>query len=173
VYDRALISSVLCLAILSTAQSQEIANPTPAHAASEQTEEAQPAKSEEVPQADQAHKLPKIKTFPMQSDPYPEEGKRRHLEGRVLVEFGLDQSGKPVSVSILRAEADRVLQTGALKLMQNIRYNMSAPGFDATDPHPFRLTIKFGLPNSTRFETYPGSIELTVSGSPLPAGRRW
>ena len=91
----------------------------------------------------------------------------------MLVEFGLDQSGKPVAVSVLQAEADRVLQTGALKLMQNIRYNMSTPGFDTTDPRPFRLTIKFGLPNSTRFATYPGSIELTVSGRPLPAGRRW
>jgi len=89
------------------------------------------------------------------------------------VEFGLDQSGKPVSVSILQAEADRVLQTGALELMQNTRYDMSTSGFDATDPRPFRVTIKFGLPNSTRFATYPGSIEVTVSGSPLPAGRGW
>ena len=110
VYNRLLIPSALCLAILSTARSQEIANPTPAHAASEQTGEAQPATSEEAFQADQPHKLPKIKTFPMQSGPYPEEGIRRHLEGRVLMEFGLDQSGKPVSVSILQAEADRVLR---------------------------------------------------------------
>jgi TonB family protein len=173
VYDRMLIPLVLCLAIWSTAQSQEIANPAPAHTASEQTEEVQPAKSDEVSQANQLHKLPKIATFPMRSDPYPEEGKRRHLEGRVLVEFRLDQSGKPVSVAILQAEADRILQAGALKLIQNTRYNMSAPGFDATDPRPFRLTVKFGLPNSTRFATYPGSFEVTVSGSPLPAGRRW
>jgi TonB family protein len=109
----------------------------------------------------------------MQSDPYPEEGKRRHLEGRVLVEFGLDQAGKPISVSILQAEADQVLQAGALKLMQNIQYNMATPGFDATDPRPFRLSIKFGLPNSARFATYPGSIELTVSSRPLPPALRW
>ncbi len=163
-----IITSIACLAILPTAQSQEIANPTPTHAASEQTEVARPAGSEEAPREDQLHKPPKIKTFPKHIDPYPEQGKRRHLEGRVLVEFGLDQSGKPVSVSILQAEADRVLQTGALNLLEKIRFDMSTPGFDATDHRPFRLTFKFGLPDFTRFATYPGSMEFTISGSPLP-----
>lgn len=156
-YLRLFLPAALCLAMLSTAQSQETANPTPAQAA---------------PEADQPHRLPGIKNLPTRPDPYPEQGKRRHLEGRVLLEFRLDPSGKPVSISIVQAEADPVLQAGALKLVQNIRYNMAMPGFDATDPRPFLLTVKFGLPNSPRFATYPGSTELTISGSPLPPGFR-
>jgi TonB family protein len=145
-----------CLAISTAAISQEIADPS----------------SKTATEGEQAHKLPKVKTFPSRFDFYPEEGKRRNLEGRVLVEFGLDRNGKPTSVTIVQADAPPVLQAGALKLMQNITYDMTAPNFDAADARPFRLTIKFCLPDCTRFATFPGSEDMTVRGSPLPPGFR-
>ena len=162
------VSLMLCLAISSVATSQEVANPTPTDSTNEHAEMAQSTSSKAAIEGEQLHKLPKMKAFPSQFDAYPELAHRRNLEGRVLVEFGLDQSGKPTGVTIVQAEAPSILQDGALRLMKNIAYDMTDPGFDAADARPFRLTIKFCLPDCTRFTTFPGSVELAIRSRPLP-----
>ncbi len=103
----------------------------------------------------------------MSTDPYPEEGKRQHLQGRVLLEFQLDQTGKAVSLKVLQAEAAPALQKAALNLVRRAKFDVSNSNFDAADPTPFRVTIRFCLPACGAITSFPGSEELTIAGGPL------
>jgi TonB family protein len=151
---------------------QQSATPTSKATVNGQTQEAHSTSSDSAPAPHRQRKLPKAKLLPMATDPYPEQGKRRNLQGRVLVEFAIDPRGAPVSVTISQADADPVLQAGALKLMRAMRYDVTSAGFDAAESLPFRLTIKFCLPDCTGIATFPDSEELTIRGGPLlPAGR--
>jgi hypothetical protein len=91
------------------------------------------------------------------------------LQGRVLVEFGIDRDGKPVSVTLVDAQADPILKDGALKFIRGSTYDVSSPDFDAGDSTPYRATIKFCLPDCRPFATFPNSNEITIRASPLPA----
>ena len=100
-------------------------------------------------------------------DLYPAQAKRQHLVGRVLVEFHIDSRGKVVSEKVLGADAAPVLQSGALALLRGALFDVSAPGFDPGDPTPFRVTVRFCLPTCGEIVAFPGTEDITVTGSPL------
>jgi TonB family protein len=131
----------------------------------------QPATSHLAPPADISaqtpRKLPKSHFDLSAGDPYPEQGKRQGLAGRVLVEFQIDRHGKAVSEKILGADAAPVLQNGALAVVRRSTFDVSGPAFDPADPTPFRVTVRFCLPTCGEVVPFPGTEDITISGSPL------
>jgi TonB family protein len=111
-------------------------------------------------------KLPRAH-FDMRNDPYPEQGKRQHLEGRVLVEFQLDPSGKAVSLKVVQAEAAPILEAAALNVVRRTKFDVSSPSFNAADPTPFRVTVRFCLMSCGSITPFPGSEDVAITGSPL------
>jgi TonB family protein len=121
--------------------------------------------------ATQHRKLPKVTNFG--HDFYPTEALRQHLEGRVLLEFQIGSGGEPTNVKIIQAEAVSALQAGAVRLVRQTRFDVTSPGFDATDPTPNRVTVRFCIrkPRQTpgcTIELYPDTVDVTVTGSWLP-----
>jgi TonB family protein len=110
---------------------------------------------------DHLRKLPQTKLSSTAN--YPVEGLRRDLQGRVLIELGIDQDGKPAAVKIIQAEADRVLQDAAMRFVLNMRFDVTGPGFDVGDSTPFRVTVKYCQPNCGLIATFPNSNEITIS----------
>jgi TonB family protein len=62
---------------------------------------------------------------------YPQFALLRHLEGRLVIEFRIDQLGNTVDARIVRSNADTILQATALRLVQGTRYDL---GSFAVDP---------------------------------------
>src|SRR4029077_4002971 len=112
-------------------------------------------------------KLPKSHFDLSAGDPYPEQAKRQGLTGRVLVEFQIDRHGKAVSERVLGADAAPVLQHGALAVVRRSTFDVSGPGFDPADPTPFRVTVRFCLPNCGELVSFPGTEDITISGAVL------
>src|SRR5580704_17073865 len=119
----------------------------------------------------QLRKLPKVANFG--HDFYPAEALRQHLEGRVLVELHIDSGGKPINVKLIQAEAGSVLQTQAVYLVRQMRFDVTSPGFDTTDSTPYRVTVRFCLrtphqPSDCTIELYPDTDDTAVTGTSLP-----
>jgi TonB family protein len=122
--------------------------------------------------SEQHRKLPKVANFGGH-DFYPAEAVRRHLEGRVLVELHIDSGGKPINVKLIQAEAGSVLQTQAVHLVRQMRFDVTSPGFDTTDPSPYRVTVRFCLrkphqPPDCTIELYPDTDDVAITGTWLP-----
>lgn len=114
-------------------------------------------------QAGASRKLPKTH-LNTSIDFYPPQAKREGLVGRVLVGFQIDQRGKADSARVVGADAAPILQDAALELIKGSTFDVSAPGFDATDPTPFLVTVRFCLPTCGEIVSFPGSEDMTVSG---------
>jgi hypothetical protein len=84
------------------------------------------------------------------------------------MEFRIDRSGKPVSITTVQAEAGHILQDAALRLIGGTTFDVTSPQFDVANPTAFRITIKFCLPNCAGISTLPDSEEMTISGRPMP-----
>ena len=122
--------------------------------------------------SDQPRKLPKVANVGGH-DFYPAEALRRHLVGRVLVEFQIDSGGKPLNVKLIQAEAGSVLKAQAIDLVRKMRFDVTSPGFDTTDPTPYRVTVRFCLrkphqPPDCTIELYPDTDEVAITGTWLP-----
>ena len=96
-------------------------------------------------------------------DPYPEQGKRQDLTGRVLVEFQINQRGEAISEKVLGADADPVLQDGALSMVKRMKFDVSGLEFDSADSTPFRVTVLFCLHNCIGLAPFLGTELLVVS----------
>ena len=84
------------------------------------------------------------------------------------VEFRLDSRGKAISPKIVAADAARVLQEAALMVLGTITYDVSTPGFDAADPKPLLVTVRFCLPNCGDIPNFPGTEDISVRSSHPP-----
>lgn len=110
-------------------------------------------------------KLPKWHYSFSAGDPYPDQARYQNLVGRVLIEFQIDRNGRAVSPKLLAADADAVLQSGALTLLEKSTFDVG--DLDLTDPTPFRVTVRYCLPKCEGIPLFPGTEELTITGSPL------
>jgi TonB family protein len=118
---------------------------------------------------------------------YPlEEARRRHLEGRVLIGFHIDDQGNTFDQTIVQSEADGVLAQAALRAVQNTRYEMKWLKTDASlkvDPQvTYLMTVIYCLGRCERFEQFPDTDTVeyfdgsppgppTVSAQSHPLGR--
>jgi TonB family protein len=109
-----------------------------------------------------AHKLPRAK-FDANHDWYPAEAKRRNLTGRVLVAFKISADGRPKDVRIARPEADPILQSAALALVQGSRFDVTDPGYDPQDATPFGLSIRYCLEKCGTLVRFEGMRNTTTS----------
>jgi len=110
-------------------------------------------------------------------DWYPPEARRRTLTGRAVVEFRIDAAGKPEDVKINRAEADRILQVGAVYMVTTFRFDTKDPLLDPTDSRPYLISISYQLIgcNTPPVSPYPGfdadRSNIVVTGSCISSGR--
>lgn len=102
-------------------------------------------------------------------DYYPQEARRRELTGRVLVELRISANGSAIDMRVVQAEADPILQQGAMRLAGAARFDVSDPKYDAADPRPFYLPVVFCLEKCGDLKPYPGygKNEVIVTGSRL------
>jgi len=128
------------------------------------------APSHVAPPAELATQAPRKlpKTVSIKRFEYPDLAWREGLTGRVLVEFRLDSRGKAISPKIVAADAARVLQEAALMVLGTITYDVSTPGFDAADPKPLLVTVRFCLPNCGDIPNFPGTEDISVRSSHPP-----
>jgi TonB family protein len=111
-------------------------------------------------------KLPTMR-FASNIDWYPAKAKRQLLTGRVLVGFRIDPSGKAVSRQVLKAEAPRILRDAALDFVGDATFDTSSPGYDAADPTPFAISVRFCIIDCGTLVGYPGYEDARISGSPV------
>jgi outer membrane biosynthesis protein TonB len=79
------------------------------------------------------------------------------------MEFEIDRRGKAVSIKIVQAEADHILQDGALRVIRGTTFDVRSLQFDAANSIPFRVTIKFCMPNCSGIATFPDSQEVAIT----------
>jgi len=60
----------------------------------------------------------------------------------VLVEFKIDAKGRPTDASVLESDAEVLLQTHSLKMLQATLFDVADPRFNPADETPFRVTYK-------------------------------
>jgi hypothetical protein len=120
-----------------------------------------------------ANKLPKIWQVP--EDYYPPASKRLGEEGRVLVEFHLDEHRRPFQLTIRQTDlisqsnngASR-LNEGALRVIESLGLHFS----DRTKPNPklgYRVTVIFCLQpgNCDRISPFRHTQTMVVNGKPV------
>ena len=151
--------------LLSMVACQGTTRPTSPPVTSKAAQEVRSSDSQTPIVPDHLRKFPKMKLSAQAN--YPVEGLRGNLQGRVLVELGIDRNGELTGVKIIYAEADRVLQKAALRFIQNLRFDVTNSDFDVNDPTPFRVTVKYCQPDCERIETFPNSNMLTISARRL------
>lgn len=121
--------------------------------------------SEQIPTAS-PEDLPSSNIFKLGYS-YPEDLRRQHLQGRVLVRLKLAETGKIDSAEFLRVEAPPSLESAACNLLRKLQYDLSKPGFDTVDSRTFVLGIRYCLGNCSRVPAYPGfeKKEIAITGS--------
>jgi TonB family protein len=124
------------------------------------------------------HPAPIFRTLPQSVDQSPfeasyplEEARRRHLEGRVLIGFHIDDQGNTFDQAVIQSEADSVLAQAALRAVQNTRYEMKWLKTDASlkvDPQvTYLMTVIYCLGHCERFEQFPDTDTVEYfDGSP-------
>ncbi len=105
-----------------------------------------------------------------QEDFYPDRAQRAGTEGRVLVEFSLDEQGRPTQVAILRAEPRGVFESTVQAFLQHARcLQVLSPSDRTTKPSRYRMGFVFrrrpctGLAcTPVPYEAANGSITITA-----------
>ena len=127
------------------------------------------AQTEAVAMETYEHDLPKPDFRTMgNEDFYPPRGKREQLQGRVLARFHIDSAGKTVSPEFLRVDAPPVIADAACKLLRRTRFDVSKPGVDTGSAGAYLLTVRFCLINCDDVPLYPGTHDITITGSVIP-----
>ena len=116
--------------------------------------------------APQARKLPRMQ-YPMNIDWYPSKAKKAHDTGRVLVSFNIDSKGKATSLKVQKAEAPRILRNAALNFVTDATFDVSDPAFNASDPTPYAISVRFCIIDCGTLVGYPGYEDATIIGSPI------
>jgi TonB family protein len=98
-------------------------------------------------------------------DWYPAQAKRANLEGRILVEFNIDPSGRAHVLKLAAAQADPMLQAAAVELVRHVAFDISDPNLDAANPAPFRMSVTYCMfPCKDALVPYAGYENVTVTG---------
>ncbi len=111
-------------------------------------------------------KLPRFQ-FPSNIDWYPSKAKKAHDTGRVLVGFSIDGKGKATSLKIIKAEAPKILRNAALNFVTDMNFDLSDPAFNASDPTPFAISVRFCIIDCGTLVGYPGYEDARITGSPI------
>jgi TonB family protein len=111
-------------------------------------------------------KLPRFQ-FPSNIDWYPAKAKKAHETGRVLVGFSIDGKGKATSLKVLKAEAPRILRSAALNFVTDMAFDVGDPAFNASDPTPFAISVRFCIIDCGTLVGYPGYEDARITGSPI------
>ena len=127
--------------------------------------------SKDAPPASKAaaqpvRKLPRSQ-FPANVDWYPAKAKKAHDTGRVLVGFSIDSTGKATSLKILKAEAPRILRNAALNFVTDMTFDVHDPAFNAADPTPYAISVRFCIIDCGTLVGYPGYEDARITGSPV------
>jgi TonB family protein len=150
-------------AVLLVACASQAPTPSPTASASGATKDASAAPK---PQAPPPRKLPHSQ-FPSNIDWYPTKAKKEHDTGRVLVGFTIDSKGKAASLTILKAEAPRILRTAALNFVTDMTFDVADPAYNAADPTPFALSVRFCILDCGTLVGFPGYEDARITGSPV------
>ena len=118
------------------------------------------------PAAPPPRKLPRSQ-FPPNIDWYPTKAKKDHDVGRVLVGFTIDSKGKAASLKILKAEAPRILRTAALNFVTDMSFDVTDPAYNAADPTPYALSVRFCIVDCGTLVGFPGYEDARITGSPV------
>lgn len=94
---------------------------------------------------------------------YPEDLRRRHLQGRLLVRLKVAETGKVVSAELLRVDAPPPVEAAACNLLRELQYDMSKPPFDSVDSRTFLLGIRYCLGSCIHVPAYPGFEKNEIS----------
>jgi TonB family protein len=121
-----------------------------------------------APAATDVRPLPQFK--PTNREWYPAEAARRHLTGRVLVEFAIDAAGRATSPTVRQAQADPLLQQAALRLVSATQFDLSDKNYNPRDTQPFDLSVQFCLDECGDLKPYAGyeNNEIIVMGVSIP-----
>ena len=124
--------------------------------------------SEQIPTAP-TEKIPPSNIFKLRYF-YPEYLARQHLQGRVLVQLRVAETGKIDSAEFLSVEAPPPVQSEMCNLLRKLQYDVSKPGFETVDSRIFVLGIRYCLQNCSRVPVYPGfeKNEIAITGSLIP-----
>jgi TonB family protein len=98
---------------------------------------------------------------------YPVFARVRHLEGRMLIEFHLDQYGNTVDARIVQSDADAILRATALRLVQGTHYDVGSFAVDRSTR--FTTSVVYCLEHCGRVANYPQSdtsIEIRTDAPP-------
>jgi len=98
-------------------------------------------------------------------DWYPAKAKRSGSQGRVLVEFKIDAKGRPTDASVLESDAEVLLQTHSLKMLQATLFDVADPRFNPADETPFRVTYRYCLKPCAPLDPYERSNLITISAT--------
>src|SRR5450432_1367057 len=150
---------VACAMLLASCASQTPAGPPV-------TPTATGAPAAPKPAEQPARKLQRSQ-FPAHIDWYPTKAKQQHDTGRVLVGFKIDSKGKAVSINILKAEAPRILRNAAVNFVTDVSFDVSDPAYNASDPMPFAISVRFCIIECGSLVGYPGYEDARITGSPL------
>ena len=98
---------------------------------------------------------------------YPEDLRRQHLQGRVLVRLKVAETGKIDSAEFLRVDAPPPVESAMCNLLRELQYDVSKPPFDSMDSRTFVLGIRYCLGNCNRVPAYSGfeKEEIAITGS--------
>lgn len=98
---------------------------------------------------------------------YPDDIRRKHLEGRALVRLTVADSGAVASAEFLRIEATPPVQSAMCGLLRKLKYDLSTPGFETADSRILVIEVRYCIDNCSRVPAYPGfektEISVTVS----------
>lgn len=114
--------------------------------------------------AEPARKLPKMR-LDANTEWYPAQAKREGMTGRVLVQFEIDPAGRVRGEQILAADAVPLLLDAALKSIRGSEFDVA--GLASTGAGPYRVTVRYCLPDCGSIEPFAGTEDLKISGSPV------
>lgn len=158
------IPAKACIALACVASLVSCVSQAPAPAAAAPASQA--AKDAPKPAAQPVRKLPRSQ-FPSNLDWYPAKAKKAHETGRVLVGFSIDGNGKATSLKILKAEAPRILRNAALNFVTDMTFDVHDPAFNAADPTPYAISVRFCIIDCGTLVGYPGYEDARITGSPV------
>ena len=100
------------------------------------------------PQSDapQSLALPKLKKLPSNDIYYPDDAKRMGAQGRVLLEFGIDDKGHATQIVIQKSDGDKILAKSAVRTLKGSVFDLSTvQDSEGRAGHPYRLSFVFEL----------------------------
>lgn len=93
---------------------------------------------------------------------YPKAAKAKHIQGRLLIEFGIDEHGKARNARLLNEDAEPLLVQGARDIMRDIKFDLPKAGVEQITSTTFRITLMFCIRSCKGMEAFPGTAMITT-----------